>query len=147
MRFSQAYSGAPACAPARCVLLTGRAAPFAQIRGNKEMSPEGQAPLTAETRTLGHALQEQGFATAAIGKWGLGPPGSSGAPNRQGFDHFFGYNCQREAHPYFPDHLWRNAERIELNPLPSQDRVVVESNSVSGGALRMRVRRDDQRPR
>lgn len=115
MRFTQAYSGAPVCAPARCVLLTGRHSANAEIRGNREVQPEGQHPLAADQLTLAEVLRDAGCTTAAIGKWGLGPVGSTGDPNAQGFDFFFGYNCQREAHSYYPDHLWRNAERVEQN--------------------------------
>jgi arylsulfatase A len=117
MRFTDHHSGSPVCAPSRCVLLTGLHTGHAFIRGNKEMGgwgpdePEGQLPLPEDTTTLARLLQERGYATAAIGKWGLGGPGSSGHPNRQGFDHFYGYLCQRVAHNYYPTHLWRNEER------------------------------------
>ncbi len=115
LRFTQAYSGAPVCAPARCVLMTGRSSAHAQIRGNREVQPEGQFPLRAGTTTVAHLLRSAGYATGAMGKWGLGPVGSTGDPNAMGFDLFYGYNCQREAHSYYPDHLWRNDERVELN--------------------------------
>ncbi|MFT4538764.1 MAG: arylsulfatase A [Planctomycetota bacterium] len=115
MRFTQAYSGAPVCAPARCVLLTGRHSAQAEIRGNKRMPPEGQWPISAEVPTVAALFRDAGYKTGAFGKWGLGPVGSTGDPNAKGFDLFFGYNCQREAHSYYPDHLWRNDERVELN--------------------------------
>jgi len=115
MRFTDAYTGAPVCAPARCVLMTGRHLANAQIRGNKPARPEGQHPITDDIPTVALLMQEAGYATGAMGKWGLGPVGSTGDPNTQGFDLFYGYNCQREAHSYYPDHLWRNDERIELN--------------------------------
>jgi arylsulfatase A len=115
MRFTQAYSGAPVCAPARCVLLTGRHSARAEIRGNREVQPEGQHPLTAESPSIAHLMRSAGYATGAMGKWGLGPVGSTGDPNAQGFDLFYGYNCQRQAHSYYPDHLWRNGQRMELN--------------------------------
>jgi len=115
LRFTQAYSGAPVCAPARCVLMTGRHSANAEIRGNREVKPEGQLPLSEQSVTLPALLKAKGYATGAIGKWGLGPVGSSGDPNAKGFDLFFGYNCQREAHSYYPDHLWRNRERVELD--------------------------------
>ncbi len=134
MRFTQHYSGSPVCAPSRGVLLTGKHTGRAYIRGNDEMAErgdvwdyaraveeprlEGQRPLPAGTRTLGHLLQEAGYRTAVLGKWGLGGPLTEGAPNRQGFDFFFGYNCQRQAHTYYPRHLWRNTEKVWLdNPL------------------------------
>lgn len=114
MRFTQFYAGAPVCAPSRCVLLTGKHLGHAYIRDNREVKPEGQEPIPDSERTLAEMLHAGGYATAAVGKWGLGPHGSSGDPNRQGFDLFFGYNCQRHAHNYYPTYLWRNAERITL---------------------------------
>ena len=124
MRFTQHYSGAPVCAPSRCVLLTGKHAGHAEVRGNlavEKVLPqysEGQYPLSAEAVTLAEVFREAGYATGAFGKWGLGPVGSSGDPNDQGFDLFFGYNCQSVAHSYYPPHLWRNAERITINARP-----------------------------
>lgn len=114
IRFTQHYSGAPVCAPSRCVLMTGLHTGHSYIRDNREIKPEGQEPIPADSVTIAKVLRQQGYATAAIGKWGLGPPGSSGDPNRQGFDLFFGYNCQRHAHNYYPRYLWRNDRRVEL---------------------------------
>jgi arylsulfatase A-like enzyme len=114
MRFTRHYSGSPVCAPSRCVLLTGRHTGHAVIRGNREMGgwgpeePEGQWPLPASEVTIAELLRERGYATAAVGKWGLGGPGSTGHPLHQGFDRFYGYLCQRVAHNYYPTHLWRN---------------------------------------
>lgn len=130
MRFTQHYSGAPVCAPARCVLLTGKHLGHAEVRGNLQARTrfpeftEGQYPLSAQAVTLAQVFRRAGYATAAFGKWGLGPVGSTGDPNRQGFDLFFGYNCQAVAHSYYPPHLWRNAERIPLNtpPIPGHAR-------------------------
>ncbi len=125
MRFTDAYSGSPVCAPSRCVLLTGYHTGHAYIRNNDEynitggdiwrdLSLEGQRPILPGTVTAGTVLQNAGYRTAAIGKWGLGGPGTTGAPNKQGFDHFFGYLCQRIAHNFYPPHLWRNAEKVTL---------------------------------
>ena len=114
IRFTQHYAGAPVCAPSRCVLMTGLHTGHAYIRDNREHNPEGQLPIPAETLTLAERLKQFGYATAAIGKWGLGFPGSSGDPNRQGFDLFFGYNCQRHAHNHFPRYLWRNDQHVDL---------------------------------
>ena len=119
MRFTQFYSGSPVCAPSRCVLMTGFHSGHAFIRDNREHKPEGQLPIPDETVTIAELLQEHGYATAAIGKWGLGFPGSSGDPNKQGFDLFFGYNCQRHAHNHFPRYLWRNGARV---PQPGNNR-------------------------
>lgn len=121
MRFTRHYSGAPVCAPSRCVLMTGRHLGRAEIRGNRQASVtfpefrEGQHPVSGAALTMAQMFRKAGYATAAIGKWGLGPVGSSGDPNRQGFDLFFGYNCQAAAHSYFPPHLWRNDRKVPLN--------------------------------
>ena len=115
MRFTQHYSGNAVCAPSRCVLLTGKHPGRAWIRDNKEVKPEGQEPIPADTTTLARLLRAQGYATAAMGKWGLGFPGSTGEPLKQGFDRFFGYNCQAVAHNYYPTSLWDNNKRIVLN--------------------------------
>jgi arylsulfatase A len=124
MRFSQHYSGAPVCAPSRCVLMTGRHLGHAEVRGNMQAKvhfpqfSEGQIPLTEGAMTVAQLFQSAGYATGAIGKWGLGPVGSSGEPSRKGFDLFFGYNCQAVAHSYFPKYLWRNAEQVLINQRP-----------------------------
>ena len=131
MMFTQHYSGAPVCAPARCVLLTGQHTGHAYIRGNDEWSArgdvwnyqamfdnpflEGQRPLPDSIVTIAELLQSAGYKTGAVGKWGLGAPTTEGVPNKQGFDFFYGYNCQRQAHTYYPMHLWKNEERVLLN--------------------------------
>jgi arylsulfatase A len=115
VRFTQAYAGTTVCAPTRCALLTGLHLGHAAIRANREITPEGQEPLPAGTFTVAHLFQKAGYATAAFGKWGLGGVQSSGAPDKMGFDTFFGYNCQRAAHDYYPDHLWRNRQRVALD--------------------------------
>jgi len=114
MKFTQFYSGATVCAPSRCVLMTGQHGGKAEIRGNKEIQPMGQWPLTDGAFTIGELFQSAGYQTGLIGKWGLGAPGTEGAPNHQGFDHFFGYLCQRHAHNYYPEFLFRNNERVPL---------------------------------
>ena len=120
MRFTQHYSGSAVCAPSRSVLLTGKHSGHSFIRNNKELGgwgpdePEGQWPLAAEEQTLAELLQEQGYATGAMGKWGLGGPTDHGRPNLQGFDHYYGYLCQRVAHNYYPTHLWRNEDKDML---------------------------------
>jgi arylsulfatase A len=118
MRFVNYYAGSPVCAPSRCVLLTGLHGGHAYIRDNREIpadvAPEGQPPLADSQITIAELLKQQGYATACVGKWGLGYPGSEGDPLRQGFDHFFGYNCQRQAHNFYPEHLWRDSEKVVL---------------------------------
>ncbi|MBZ4187793.1 arylsulfatase [Niabella beijingensis] len=121
MRFTQHYSGTPVCAPARCMLLTGKNGGHSYIRGNYEMGgfPDslegGQMPLPEGTFTLGHLFKKAGYATAAIGKWGLGHINTTGHPLSQGFDYFYGYLDQKQAHNYYPSHLWENRTRDGLN--------------------------------
>ncbi len=115
VRLSQHYSGNAVCAPSRCVLMTGLHPGHAFIRNNRPVKPEGQYPIPAQTRTLARLLQQQKYATGAFGKWGLGPPGSEGDPLVQGFDRFFGYNCQTVAHNYYPTYLWSDKRRVPLN--------------------------------
>ncbi|MEM6804436.1 MAG: arylsulfatase, partial [Bacteroidota bacterium] len=114
MLFTQHYSGATVCAPSRSALMTGMHTGHTYIRGNKEVRPEGQHPLSAESFTLAEMLKDQGYATGAFGKWGLGYPGSEGDPNNQGFDRFYGINCQRLAHHYYPYYHWDNQEKVIL---------------------------------
>jgi arylsulfatase A-like enzyme len=124
MRFTQHYSGAPVCAPSRCVLLTGKHLGHAEVRGNLQAQThfpqfiEGQYPLSEGAITVAQVFQRAGYATGAAGKWGLGPVGSTGDPNRKGFDLFFGYNCQAVAHSYYPPHLWHNGDKITINRKP-----------------------------
>jgi len=115
LKFTQHYSGSTVCAPTRCVLMTGLHTGHCKVRGNREVQPEGQHPLPASIVTLPEMLKKAGYTTGAFGKWGLGAPLSEGDPVNQGFDIFYGYNCQREAHSYYPDHLWSNKERVELD--------------------------------
>lgn len=131
MLFTQHYSGAPVCAPARGVLMTGRHTGHAYVRGNHEDGArgdvwnfqamfdnprlEGQAPIPDSLITMGEVMQKAGYTTGLVGKWGLGAPYSEGVPNKQGFDYFFGYNCQRQAHNLYPTHLWENESRVMLN--------------------------------
>jgi arylsulfatase A-like enzyme len=115
MRFTQAYAGATVCAPSRCCLMTGLHGGHASIRGNKEIKPEGQQPMPANTFTVAHLMKRAGYATSLIGKWGLGYPGSESTPDKMGFDYFFGYNCQMKAHEYYPEYLWRNDQKVMLN--------------------------------
>ncbi|MBT2161484.1 arylsulfatase [Zobellia barbeyronii] len=114
MLFTQHYSGSTVCAPSRSALLTGMHTGHTVVRGNKEIMPEGQYPLPDNTFTMAEAMQKAGYATGAFGKWGLGFPGSEGDPLNQGFDTFFGYNCQRLGHNYYPDHLWANKDSLVL---------------------------------
>ncbi len=114
MRFTQFYAGTAVCAPSRSSLLTGQHTGHTYIRGNKSVEPEGQQPIADSVITVAELLKQAGYTTAAFGKWGLGPVGSAGDPNRQGFDRFYGYNCQALAHRAYPNHLWDNSRKIVL---------------------------------
>lgn len=120
LRFTQFYAGSPVCAPSRCTLMTGKHTGHAAIRNNiqpknfkeirekYEWETPGQQPLPADEVTVAELLQKHGYDTAAIGKWGLGMPGTTGDPGRHGFDLFYGYMCQEHAHNHYPKFLWRN---------------------------------------
>jgi len=120
LQFTQHYSGATVCAPSRSSLMTGLHTGHTFVRGNKGMTDadgnriEGQYPIPDNLVTLAERLKEVGYVTGAFGKWGLGGPGTEGDPNNQGFDDFYGYNCQSLAHNYYPYHLWDNQEKIML---------------------------------
>lgn len=121
MRFTQFYSGSAVCAPARCNLLTGKHAGNAYIRNNFEIqqAPKGrfggQLPLPSSEPNIAKTLKASGYTTGCFGKWGLGAQGSSGDPLQQGFDQFYGYNCQRNAHNLYPTYLEDNHEIQELS--------------------------------
>lgn len=131
MMFTNHYSGAPVCAPSRCVLLTGKHMGHAQVRGNDEWRErgdvwdyramladstlEGQAPMKEGTITIAHKMKEAGYQTAMFGKWGLGAPHTHSIPTKMGFDFFVGYNCQRQAHTFYPVHLYKNENRLYLD--------------------------------
>lgn len=120
MKFTQHYSGNPVCAPSRCALMTGLHTGHAQIRANKEVGGKagwvlgstigGQWPIKADTVTVAKIIKKAGYTTGAFGKWGLGRVGTTGDPNKQGLDHFYGYICQRQAHTFYPNHLWHDGE-------------------------------------
>ena len=114
MKFTNHYSGSPVCAPSRSALMTGLHSGHTFIRGNKEVKPEGQWPLPGEAFTLTKMLKAAGYTTGTFGKWGLGYPGSKGAPEHQGVDTFYGYNCQRLAHNYYPEYLWDGDRKVLL---------------------------------
>lgn len=106
MVFTDHYSGSTVCAPSRASLLTGLHTGNAPIRGNQEVRPEGQYPMPGDTLVIPKLLKEAGYVTGIFGKWGLGAPGSESEPLKMGFDRFYGYNCQRIAHHYYPYFLW-----------------------------------------
>jgi arylsulfatase A len=110
IRFTQYYAGSTVCAPSRAALMTGLHTGHGWIRGN------GDVPLRPQDTTIAEALHAAGYRTAVIGKWGLGRPGSPGAPERKGFEYSFGFLDHNHAHRQYTDHLWRNGERIATDP-------------------------------
>lgn len=129
--FKQHYSSAPVCAPARYMLLTGKHSGHSYIRGNDEWRErgevwdfkqavldstlEGQRPMPESEILFPSILQKNGYTTSLFGKWGLGAPHTNSIPTKMGFDYFYGYNCQRQAHTYYPVHLYENESRVYLN--------------------------------
>ena len=114
MKFTQHYSGSTVCAPSRCALMTGLHTGHAQVRGNREVKPEGQAPMRPGTVTIPTLLRRAGYVSGMFGKWGLGAPGSDSDPTVF-FDEVYGYNCQRQAHTFYPKHLWHNRTKVALD--------------------------------
>jgi arylsulfatase A-like enzyme len=135
IRFSQFYAGTAVCAPSRSSLLTGQHTGHTPIRGNYAVGPEGQLPLPDSTYTIAKLFKRAGYATGDFGKWGLGFIGSTGDPLRQGFDKFYGYNCQTLAHNYFPDHLWENDTKVNL-PNTLTDQPVYAGDLIQASALK-----------
>jgi len=115
LKLTNMYSGSALCAPARCSFITGLHAGHGFVRNNFPLSFEGNIPIPADSQTIPKLLKKANYATACVGKWGLGYPGSWGDPLNQGFDHFYGYNCQRHAHDFYPAYLW-NDHKKELMP-------------------------------
>ena len=119
--FTQHYAGSTVCAPSRAALMTGLDTGHGQIRGNAERggffdaNEFGQMPLAASAVTVADVLKKAGYTTALVGKWGLGGPNTQGVPNAHGFDHTFGYLDQKQAHNYYPTHLWKDGKRFPLN--------------------------------
>ena len=120
MKFTQHYSGSAVSAPTRSSLMTGQHTGHSPIRDNIKIFDQpnqkgrGQKPMPAATITVAEILKEVGYATGVFGKWGLGYPGGEGDPNMQGFDEFYGYNCQTLAHRFYPEYLWHNQEKVYL---------------------------------
>ena len=120
IRFTQHYSSAPVCGPSRCMLMTGKHGGHSYIRGNYELGgfaddeEGGQMPLHEGTYTTAHMLKAKGYATGLVGKWGMGVVGTTGSPLKQGFDYYYGYLDQKQAHNYYPTHLWENDSLVKL---------------------------------
>ncbi|MHC4329346.1 MAG: sulfatase-like hydrolase/transferase [Planctomycetota bacterium] len=131
MKFTDHYAGSTVCAPSRCCLMTGLHTGHALVRAN------GNVPLRPSDVTVAELLKKAGYTTGIIGKWGLGEAGSTGIPNRQGFDYWFGYLNQRHAHNYYPTYLWRNEEKV---PLKNEvNHVIGGRDRTPGGVATKRV--------
>ncbi|MEN1681641.1 MAG: arylsulfatase [Planctomycetota bacterium] len=146
-RYTQAYAGTSVCAPSRSVLITGLHTGHCPVRGNYEIMPgEGQLPLPAETVTVAQLLQRQGYATGCFGKWGMGMFDTTGSPLKKGFGRFYGYNCQRHAHHYFPSFLYDNDKRFQLpGNRPPKRQTTYSQDLIQDSALAW-VRENHERP-
>ena len=131
VRFTDMYTAAPVSSPSRCCLMTGQNMGNSQIRENVEgnvedgiwnyemvdhdPSIEGQMGMKPGTPTLGTVMQQAGYVTGMVGKWGIGGPVSGSAPWDMGFDFYYGCVCQRVAHNYYPAYMWKNGEKEYIN--------------------------------
>lgn len=113
--FTQHYAGSSVSAPSRACLLTGQHTGHTKIRGNREISTEGQEPIDKSVKTIAQLFKDAGYTTGCFGKWGLGYPGSGAEPNDVGFDKFYGYNCQRKSHTFYPAWLYDNKTKVTLD--------------------------------
>jgi arylsulfatase A-like enzyme len=124
IRFTNAYAGAPVCGPTRCVLLTGLHSGHTSMRVN-----DGFSPIRADEPTLGTMLKKSDYVTGGFGKWGIGGRGTSGVPEKHGFDEFFGYYDQVHAHTFYPQYLIRNSREVRLNGNPGESFYEGESHA------------------
>ena len=145
MMFTQHYAGSTVSAPSRASLMTGLHTGNTQIRGNREIVPEGQEPMERDTYTIGKMMKEEGYATGLFGKWGLGYPESPSIPNKMGFEEFYGYNCQRQAHSYYPEHLWKNEEKVILEGNQNGERNTYSQELIHQEALQF-IRENKDEP-
>lgn len=145
MLFTQHYAGSTVSAPSRGSLMTGMHTGHSQIRGNKEIAPEGQQPMEGDTYTIGKMMKAEGYATGLFGKWGLGYPESPSIPSKMGFEEFYGYNCQRQAHSYYPSHLWKNQEKVILEGNKNGERNTYSQELIHQEALQF-IRNNKDKP-
>ena len=145
MMFTQHYAGTTVSAPSRGSLMTGLHTGHSQIRGNQEIEPEGQQPMEEGTYTIGKLMQGDGYTTGLFGKWGLGYPESPSIPKKMGFNEFYGYNCQRMAHSYYPDHLWKNDTMIILEGNQNGERTEYSQELIHQQALKF-IRDNKDKP-
>lgn len=152
MRFTDCYAGSTVCAPSRSVLMTGLHTGHTRVRGNTGIGgvrglggKNGRIPLRDEDLTVAEVLRDAGYLTGIFGKWGLGEPNTTGTPNQQGFDTWFGYLNQRRAHSYHPDYLWLNEERFDLPGNLDSETSQYSHDLITGFALNF-VRQNHRKP-
>lgn len=143
--FSQMYSGSTVCAPSRCALISGQHTGHTFVRGNKEVRPEGQYPIPDSLYTIFEYLKDEGYTTGVFGKWGLGYPGSEGDPMNQGVDRFYGFNCQRIGHNYYPYYLWDNDHKHWLSGNQGKDEKEYAPYLIQNQALDF-IRKNKEKP-
>lgn len=139
IKFTRHYAGAPVCAPSRAVLMTGRDVGHARVRGNYENGPHGFGAgleLKDADITIAEVLKKRGYVNAVIGKWGMGVEGTTGEPNKQGFDYSYGFLNQGHAHYQFPEYLFRNGKRIEIAENKNNGRKSYSNDLFTGEALK-----------
>ena len=151
LRFTQCYAGSTVCAPSRSVLMTGLHTGHTTVRGNFGKygvvglaGGKGRVPLEASDITVAEVLKEAGYVTGITGKWGLGEPDTTGHPNDQGFDEWFGYLNQRKAHSYYPDFIWRNKEKVEFPENANGQKVTYTHDLFTNFALDFVTRHRDE---
>jgi arylsulfatase A-like enzyme len=135
-RYTSAYTGTSVCAPARSSFFTGLHMGHCPTRANREIKPEGQLPIPENTVTVGSVLKSAGYQTATMGKWGMGMFDTSGSPFKNGIDHFFGYNCQRHAHSYFPTYLYHDDKRFEIPENANGQKKIYAQNLIQEDVLK-----------
>ncbi len=139
MRFTQFYAGSTVCAPSRSVLMTGQHMGRTRVRGNAGGRNMLAQTLRTGDTTVAHVLQRAGYATALVGKWGLGEVGSEGEPTKMGFDTYFGFLNQTHAHNHYPNFLWRDGKKVAL----ANDLVPVGETEGAGYSVQRAVYADD----
>lgn len=145
MRFTQHYAGSAVCAPSRDVLMTGMHTGHSTIRGNFPFETEGNLPIPDKSITVAEIFKTKGYATGMMGKWGLGGPGSTGGPTKQGFDYSFAYLDQREAHNYYIPYLWKNEQKFIIEGNQAGQKKVYSHDLFAADALRF-IRENKSKP-
>lgn len=145
IRFTQHYAGSAVCAPSRDVLMTGMHTGHSTIRGNFPFETEGNLPIPDESVTVAEVFKTKGYTTGMMGKWGLGGPGSTGGPTKQGFDYSLCYLDQREAHNYYIPYLWKNEQKLIIEGNQNGDKKVYSHDLFAADALRF-IRENKSKP-